>query len=367
MKFKLSREDLLKPLQFISGVVEKRPTLPVLSHLLLQIRRDKLVLVGTDLEVELRANLNIESEEEADITLPARKFNDICRSLPEGSQLEISIQDGKAVLRSGKSRFTLATLPATEFPLTDDLAGSFQLQLAQGKLKDLLERTAFCMAIQDVRYYLNGLLLEMKQGQLRTVSTDGHRLALSELEFSELAAEDRQVIIPRKSVSELMRLLDDSETALCELVLSSNQVQIQMDSMVLTSKLIDARYPDYERVIPSSTEQHISANRSDLLHALQRTAILSNEKYRVIRLQFSNNLLRATVNNPEQETAEEEIIVDYVGSEFEIGFNVAYLLDVLGTIKEDQVVLNLTGSSSSCLLHGYENTASRYVVMPMRL
>ncbi|PKM42807.1 MAG: DNA polymerase III subunit beta [Gammaproteobacteria bacterium HGW-Gammaproteobacteria-1] len=366
MKFTISREALLKPLQVVGGVVEKRQTLPILANVLIQVDKGKLTLTGTDLEVELTATALVENSVDGEITVPARKFSDICRALPDQATIEVSLDGDKALIRSGKSRFSLSTLPATEYPATEGVTGAFRLTLAQDVFKGLLEQTHFCMANQDVRYYLNGMLLEMKTGQLRTVATDGHRLAISEVDCPDVAGEERQVIIPRKGVLELSRLLGDGETT-CELVVSSNHIRVALGDIVMTSKLVDGRFPDYDRVVPKAGERQVTADRNLLRQALQRTSILSNEKYRGIRLQFEHNLLKATVNNPEQEEAEEEVEVEYDGSEFEIGFNVSYVLDALNVVKQDQVVLSMTDANSSCLIHGAGDSASRYVVMPMRL
>ncbi|GAB4296615.1 MAG: DNA polymerase III subunit beta [Thiohalomonadaceae bacterium] len=366
MKFTISREALLKPLQVVGGVVEKRQTLPILANVLVQVDKGKLTLTGTDLEVELTATVQLENGSDGEITLPARKFSDICRALPDQAVLDVTVDGDKALIRSGKSRFSLSTLPATEYPATEGVAGAFRLTMAQEALKGLLDQTHFCMANQDVRYYLNGMLLEMKGGQLRTVATDGHRLAISETDCPEVAGEERQVIIPRKGVLELIRLLGDGE-AQCELTVGSNHIRVALGDVVMTSKLVDGRFPDYERVIPKAGERVVTADRNLLRQALQRTSILSNEKYRGIRLQFEPNLLKATVNNPEQEEAEEEVEISYSGSEFEIGFNVSYLLDALNVVKQDQVVLNMTDANSSCLIYGQGDQSSRYVVMPMRL
>lgn len=366
MKFTISREALLNPLQIVGGVVEKRQTMLILANVLVQVAKGKLTLTGTDLEVELTATVQVENGSDGEITLPARKFSDICRALPEQAVLEVTVDGDKALIRSGKSRFTLSTLPATEYPLTEGVAGAFRFTMAQDVLKGLLDQTHFCMANQDVRYYLNGMLLEMKGGQLRTVATDGHRLAISEIDCPEVAGEERQVIIPRKGVLELNRLLGDGK-AQCELTVGSNHIRVALGDVVMTSKLVDGRFPDYEHVVPKAGERVVSADRNLLRQALQRTSILSNEKYRGIRLQFAPDLLKATVNNPEQEEAEEEVEISYSGSEFEIGFNVSYLLDALNVVKQDQVVLNMTDANSSCLIYGQGDQSSRYVVMPMRL
>lgn len=366
MKFTIGREALLKPLQIVSGVVEKRHTLPVLGNILMVLEGSKLTLTGTDLEVELRASTEVIDGTSGEITMPARKLLDICKSLSEGASISIDVSDGKALLRSGKSRFTLSTLPATEFPLTDSVVGVYEFSLPQDGLKRIIEQTQFCMANQDVRYYLNGLLIELSNGQLRAVATDGHRLALCETAADIDIGDKQQVIIPRKGVIELHRLLDQGDQP-CQVVLSSNYARVSIGDYVFLSKLIDGRFPDYERVLPANSDKHVVADRIHLKDALARAAILSNEKYRGIRLLLSSGTLKATVNNPDQEEAEEVIEVDYQGDELEIGFNVAYLLDALNAIKEEEAMVELSDSNSSCLIHGVADTSSRYVVMPMRL
>lgn len=366
MRFTIPREALLRPLQVVSGVVEKRQTLPVLSNVLVNVEPDRLTLTGTDLEVELTANVAIDAAEGGEVTLPARKFMDICRALPEGAQIAVTVDGEKAQIRSGKSRFTLATLPAAEFPATEAVAGAFEFEIAQGELRRLIEKTQFCMANQDVRYYLNGLLLEIRAGSLRTVATDGHRLALSDLAAEQTGTEQRQLIVPRKGVLELFRLLADSETP-CRIQMNSNHIKVDLGDVGFTSKLVDGRFPDYERVVPQGGDKVVQADRESLRQALARTAILSNEKYRGIRIQLSEGLLRAVVNNPEQEEAEEELEVEYRGGEFEIGFNVAYLLDAINAVEEEEVEIVLSDPNSSCLIRGVGNDESRYVVMPMRL
>jgi len=366
MKFTISREALLKPLQVVSGVVEKRQTLPVLSNILVETTENKLTLTGTDLEVELLAQVEIEGAAPGEITLPARKFMDICRTLPEGAELQVSVEDGKAVLRSGRSRFTLATLPATEFPAAENIAATFELDIAQPDLKKLVDQTQFCMANQDVRYYLNGLLFEIEHGKLRTVATDGHRLAMSELDHAVETGQKHQVIIPRKGVVELGRLLGEGDEP-ARVELNSNHIRIRLNDVTMTSKLIDGKFPDYERVIPRETPRTVVADRETLRQALVRASILSNEKYRGVRVQLEEDRLKALVHNPEQEEAEEEVSVEYRGEPFEIGFNVAYVLDALGAVKEEQVWLGLTDANSSALVRGVEDQSSQYVIMPMRL
>lgn len=366
MKFRVSRETLLKPLQVAGGVVERRQTLPILSNVLLQVTGDTLTMTGTDLEVELTASARITEGEPGEITLPARKFIDICRTLPEGAEIEVKVDEGKAVVRSGRSRFSLATLPANDFPATDGVSGGFEFTLRQSQLKTLIERTQFCMANQDVRYYLNGMLLEVDREVVRAVATDGHRLAYSEIGADVGVTVKHQVIVPRKGVGELGRLLGDKDEPV-EVRMNNNHLRLSFDGMVMTSKLIDGRFPDYERVIPRQSTKEVIADREPLRQALARAAILSNEKYRGVRIELSDGRLRALVSNPEQEEAEEEIEVDYRGDVFEIGFNVGYVLEALNAVKEDRVRIGLTDANSSCLLQGIDNTATRYVIMPMRL
>lgn len=366
MRFTITREALLKPLQVVSGVVEKRQTLPILSNVLVNVTQNRLTLTGTDLEVELTAATQLDNATDGEITLPARKFMDICRALPDQSNLEIILDNDRVSIRSGKSRFTLSTLPASDYPSTDAISGAYKFELPQNLFKQLIERTQFCMANQDVRYYLNGLLLEIDNDTLRTVATDGHRLAMSEA-LAELPATDKkQIIIPRKGVNELARLLEDTDEN-CLIKLNSNHIKIELADIVFTSKLIDGRFPDYERVIPKNGDKEVTANRHDLRQALVRTSILSNEKYRGIRLNFNNGLLKATVHNPEQEEAEEEIDINYSGSELEIGFNVSYLVDALNAVLQDEVSIILTDANSSCLIKGMGDDSAKYVVMPMRL
>ncbi len=366
MRFSISRDMLVKPLQIVSGVVEKRQTLPILSNILLQVSDDKLSMTGTDLEVELVASAPLANASPGEITLPGRKFMDICKALPDNAQIDITVDSDKAVLKAGKSRFTLSTLPASDYPATESIKGSQQFELAQKHLKSLIDQTQFSMANQDVRYYLNGLLLEIENGSIRMVATDGHRLALSELSTNIAIGDKRQVIIPRKGVMELSRLLATDES-LCTVQLNQNHIRVTLGDTIFTSKLVDGRFPDYERVIPKGGDKVIRANRLILKDGFQRTAILSNEKYRGIRLTFKNDTLLASVNNPEHEEAEDELPIEYHGGELEIGFNVSYLLDVLNVIKQEGVELILSDANSSCLIMGAGDTASRYVVMPMRL
>jgi len=369
MKFKVSRDTLLKSLNLVAGVVERRQTLPILANVLIVLEDDRLALTGTDLEVELVGRVQLtEAGANGEVTLPARKLADICKSLPEGSEIEFNIADNKATVKSGRSRFTLSTLPASEFPNVEDSIGTHNLTLKQGQLKRLIDRTAFAMAQQDVRYYLNGMLWELDSQRLRVVATDGHRLAMCTLpEKVDVKGEgDTQIIIPRKGVLELARLLLDEEADI-SIVLGSNHIRAVTDDFTFTSKLVDGKFPDYQRVLPRSPDKIVLGSRLDLRQAFTRTAILSNEKYRGVRLKLAKNSLDIVANNPEQEEAEETVSVDFSGSSLEIGFNVSYLLDVLGVLSGEQIKLSLADPNSSALLEESEEGDSLYVVMPMRL
>lgn len=366
MKFTVDRETLLKPLQQVIGVVERRQTLPVLGNLLMVASDKGLLITATDLEVEIQSHLDVAIEEPGEITLPARKLVDICKALPENASIQVSVKDQKAQIRSGKSRFTLATLPAADFPLVETIKGDCSFAMAQNKLKELIERTQFSMAQQDVRYYLNGLMLELARGRLRAVATDGHRLALCDMPVDITIADTRQVIVPRKGIQELMRLLESSDT-LIQVNVGTNHIGVSNADIRFTSKLVDGRFPDYDRVVPKGGDKLVLADRELLRQALSRTSILSNEKYRGIRLNLEKNIIKIQAHNPEQEEADEELEVEYKGGGLEIGFNVTYLLDVLASVRSENVEITLSDSNSSCLMREPGTEQYRYVVMPMRL
>ena len=333
--------------------------------MLLGARDNKLSVTGTDLEVELVATCAVSVQQPGDITVPGRKLLDIFRSLPEKVSVMLSTEGERVSVRAGRSRFTLSSLPASEFPLVEEINAQQTLTMPQGEFRRLIDKTHFAMAQQDVRYYLNGLLLETDGKALRAVATDGHRLALCETELSGKARTSQQVIVPRKGVLELQRILGTENNI--ELAVGTNHVRAQIGEIRFTSKLIDGRFPEYARVIPSNPPKTVEADRENLRQALQRTAILSNEKYRGIRLTARPDLLTLQAHNPEQEEAEDQVEVSYKGEEVEIGFNVNYLLDALSAIEGDKVQIGLTDSNSSCLIHAPGTMHTRYVVMPMRL
>jgi len=367
MKFVIQRETLLKPLQAIIGVVEKRHTMAVLANILINVKGQELRLTATDLEIEMISMVTLsQPAEEGSITVPARKILDICRSLPDSAMVEISSESAnKVTVKSGRSRFSLASLPAENFPSIDSNIGEIHVKLSQKAFASLLKHTYFAMAQQDVRYFLNGMLLEVSEHNLRTVATDGHRLAMAN-ESVKGYPNVTQVIVPRKAIVELMRLVEPTDEAI-ELIFGTSHIRAILPQFTFTSKLLDGRYPDYNRVIPSPGANVLLAGKDVLKQALSRTAILSNEKYRGVRLQFEGTLLKLMANNPEQEEAQDEIEVNYTGNDLEIGFNVSYLLDVLNAVDGEAVKMSLANANSSALIHDRDNDKNLYVVMPIRL
>jgi DNA polymerase-3 subunit beta len=365
MKFTATREALLKPLQAVIGVVERRQTMPILSNVLIIAKDSRLAVTATDLEVELVAEVDIDAESEGEITVSGRKLLDICKALPEGSKISVSLSGEKLSVKGGRSKFNLVTLPAAEFPVIEDIKAGQIITVSQASFGRLIEKTHFSMAQQDVRYYLNGMLLEAGGQYLRAVATDGHRLSLCQAELPGKELDEQQVIVPRKGVLELQRLMDGEGDLNIEL--GANHIRIQLDGIRFTSKLIDGRFPEYDRVIPKQSSNELKADRTEFKGALQRTAILSNEKYRGIRLIIQDSGVVLQAHNPEQEEAEEELNVEYSGEDIEIGFNVNYLLDALNAVEGDDVTLSVQDSNSSCLIREPDNDDCTFVVMPMRL
>ena len=366
MKFQIDKETLLNPLQQIIGAVEKRQTMPALSNVLIRTTENSLTLTATDLEIELVSQIGIIIDEPGEITVPARKLLDICKSLPNEAIIKFSVKDTKALVQSGRSRFSLTTLPANDFPALEAINSIYEFEITQKMLRDIIDKTAFAMAQQDVRYYLNGLMLEISSNYLRAVATDGHRLAYSEKETNADIADIKQVILPRKGVLELIRLLKDTDEKV-KIILGSNHLQVEFDQLRLTSKLIDGRFPDYNRVMPTDGDNIMIADREQLRQALMRASILSNEKYRGIRLILEKNLIKLQAQNPDHEEADIELEVDYSGDDIEIGFNVNYMLDVLNVTNSEMVQTALRDSNSSFLLTYPDQSDSKYVIMPMRL
>lgn len=365
MKIEIVRDTLLGAINAVIGVVERRQTLPILGNVCLVVDEEMLTIVATDLELQLTTRVPATVIAPGSVTIPARKLFDICRGLPEGGTIALSVNDGRATLASAGSRFVLSTLPSDEFPTLDIEEGSNTVEISQRALLRLIEKTHFAMAAQDVRYYLNGLCLHLSGDLLRAIATDGHRLALSECTLAK-RFDDRQVLVPRKGIQELQRLLEDVESTV-SLMLSDNQLALELDNTSFVCKLIDGRFPEYQRVIPEANGFALRGDRERVRQALSRAAILANEKFRGVRLQLGDGELRLQTHNPEHEEAEEVVEVEFSGDALEIGFNVTYLLDALGAMEGEGFELNLKASDASGLLTDPSDDSTRYVVMPMRL
>lgn len=361
---------MLSPLQHVVGAVERRQTSPVLGNVLIEAAEGYLTVTATDSEIEMQARIEMDTQQPGATTVPARKLLDICKNLPDSAKVDFSHSGDKAILKSGRSRFTLATLPANEFPIVDALVSPQKVTIVVEALHQCIRNTAFSMAQQDVRFYLNGLLLEIGSERLSCVATDGHRLAYAQCATDAEPDTPVRAIIPRKSVSELQRLLGSMDPAdMVELLVTAQHLQIQVGGVRISTKLIDGRFPDYNRVIPIDGNKELIIDCLSLKQCLTRASVLSNEKYRGVRVALETGLLTISSNNPDQEEAIDELEVDYSGESTEIGFNVTYLLDVLNALNTEQARLILKDGNSSALIIPQEsdNTDSKYVVMPMRL
>jgi DNA polymerase-3 subunit beta len=364
---KAKRDDLLAPLASVSGIIERRHTLPILSNVLIELAEGGLTFLATDIEIQISARTSLgASGEMRAVTVGARKLLDILRALPEGAETTLALQDKRMQLKAGRSRFSLQTLPAEDFPRLAKPAGEIaRFALPQKALRRLLGLVQYSMAQQDIRYYLNGLLMVVEDKQLKLVATDGHRLAYASL---ALAAEvpRQEVIIPRKTVLELSRLLGDSDADI-RVEVSSTQAGFVFGAIELVSKLVDGKFPDYTRVIPKEHKNRLQIDREALRQALQRAAILSNEKFRGVRWVLTDNNLKIVSSNAEQEEAVEELEVQYSGDALDIGFNVTYLLDVLNNVSGGTVEASFGDAASSTLISVPEEKDFKYVVMPMRI
>jgi len=366
---KTQRDMLLAPLQSVSGIVEKRHTLPILSNVLLEKKGENLTLMATDIEIQITTSTGgAIGDGDGAVTVGARKLQEILRSLPDTAEVSLNLDEKRLQVRAGKSRFTLQTLPAEDFPVMALSDGNLKkFTVTQKQFRQLLGQTQFSMAAQDVRYYLNGLLLLVDGSELRAVATDGHRLAYASMPLQEeVVATRHEFILPRKTVLELNRLLGDTEEPL-HIELASNQIRFQFGQINLVSKLIDGKFPDYERVIPATLKNIVSLNRTALLQSMVRAAILTNEKFRGVRLVLSTGSLKIMAANAEQEEAQEEIEIEYAGDAIDVGFNVSYLLDVLNNTSVETIEWGFNDANSSALLTIPGNDRFKYVVMPMRI
>lgn len=364
---KSQRDALLAPLQSVSGIVERRHTLPILSNVLLEKQGDNLTLIATDIEIQITTKSeNVGGNGDGAVTVAAKKLQDILRSLPDSAEITLDLEDKRLLVKAGKSRFSLQTLPADDFPRMAIAEGeSKSLTVTQKQFRYLIGKTQYAMATQDVRYYLNGLMLMVDGQELRCVATDGHRLAYNSMAI-EANLPRQEMILPRKTVLELNRLLADNEEPL-EITVGNNQIRFAFGHTVLVSKLIDGKFPDYERVIPAQLANHMTAERQTLHSAMSRAAILTNDKFRGVRIMLADNVLKIIAANAEQEEAQEEIEVKYEGAPMDVGFNVTYLLDVFNNLGGDEVQWSFNDANSSALISVPGNDRFKYVVMPMRI
>ena len=353
----------------VIGAIDNKQAMPILSNVLLQTKDNRLSVTGTDLEIELIGQSFLPSmqSDTTQLTVPARKLMDICKALPEEAAIELYQEKDRVILKSNRSRFTMSTMPATDFPSVESSEANLTFSVPQAELLTLLQRTSFAMAHQDVRYYLNGMLFEFADNTIRTVATDGHRLAMQQVSMPLSQDHRLQVIVPYKAIVELARLLKEPEQGI-EITVGNHHIRLVSSDFVFTTKLIEGRFPDYQRVIPKSGNKTIVVDRDELKQALMRTAILSNEKVRGVRFECRDGCLQLFSNNPEHEAAEETIDVDYQGEALDIAFNITYLLDALNVIQSGPVKLTLTDNNSSMRIDepGKEDSGT-FVVMPMRL
>jgi DNA polymerase-3 subunit beta len=370
MRFSVQREAFLKPLRSVAGVVERRHlhNLPILSHVLIAVDGDHFSLTTTDQEVELIAGGMLEkSAEPFQVTVPFRKLMDICRALPEDGLIEFTEEGDRVIIRSGRSRFALSTLPAADFPSLNENIGDVNFSLPTKALSDLLDSTCFAMADQDVRYYLNGMLIEVKEGRLFSVAADGHRLALNTVAVSGFEDKSLRIIVPRKGVLELQRILGEGDDEI-SLIIGSNHLRAVTGTVTLTTKLLEGRFPEYDRIIPKNGDKIVEGNRNEMKEAFHRAGALFSDKFRGVKLRLASGCLKILATNTEQDEVEEDIEVDYLGDDLEIGFNVKYLIDFLNVIQEDRVRFTFLDANSSAKVEGIGGKESSvYIIMPMRI
>ena len=368
MKFTTEKNEIVDALQMGASIAERRQTIPILANLRIVARDGKVEITATDLEIQIKTLTEVKKVvEEGEITVSARKMSELCRSLPDNEALEFDLNNGKLTVSSKNFHADFATISALDFPELESKEETNSLSISSSALQRLLNKTAFCMASQDVRYYLNGLLVEYKGGEVNAVATDGHRLALATSPLDKtITIDGERQILPRKAVLELSKILRQENEDI-KITFGNSSLSIQDENLDFSTKLIDGKFPDYEKVLPSGDPNSLEVSKESLQSALSRASVLSNEKYRGVRFALDKNTLKLTANNPEKESAEELLEVNYNGNPMEIGFNIGYLLDVLGTIETDNVELNFYGEESSCLIREPGNQAEVYVIMPMRL
>lgn len=366
MKWTIERDRLLKPLQMLSAPISSRPILPILSHILLEVSNQQLTLISTDLEIEMKTTLPLINQDlEGKITVPAKKLLDICKTLPSQSKLTLEVSENRFLISEEKNRFSLVTLPAIDYPNLETWNKIATIQIAQNKLKSLIESVQFSMANQDVRYYLNGILFEINSNVLTVVATDGHRLAINKMQLTQ-EMPDCYFILPRKSVVELIKLLSNQDSMM-QIELGKSHVRFHFEQFIFTSKLIDGRYPDYRRVLPVQPDKKLYCHRENLKKALTQVAILSNDKLKGVRFSLDQNHLKMTTNNQEREEAEVNLAVDFKHNPLEIGFNIQYLNEVLNYLQCETISFLITDSIASVQIQNPDDAELIYIIMPMRL
>lgn len=367
MNIKIDRAALLPTLTLVSSVVEKRQTLPILANLFFGMEDGRLTMVGTDLEVEISESLDNVSGDNGSFTVSTRKVLDICRMLPDDAVINFKSDGEKVIVTSGRSRYTLKVLPADEFPRIEASNWEERFKIKDVNLKSLLDKTAFAMAVQDVRYYLNGILFELGQNSLRAIATDGHRLAQSE-ESIELSVDAlRQIIVPRKAVGEISRFVGAGDDQDITVEISKNHLRLSRGNTALITKLIDGKFPEFKGVLETKMSANIAINRSEFIETLTRAAVLTTDRFKGVKIQLSDGTLSVTANNPEQEEALEEMAIDYSGDTIETGYNVSYLTDAAKVISGDSVNMNFQGNDGICILNQPGDDVSVWLVMPMRI
>ncbi len=366
MKFIINRETLLIPLQQIVGVIEKRQTIPVLANVLMVVSDDFLTLTGTDLEIQIVAKIGITEAQAGSITVPARKLLDLCRLLPSGSDIQLEQQNDKVKVLSNRSKFSLSCLPSEHYPEFAESEMEKQFTINAGKLKNALEKTIFCMANQDVRYYLNGLMLNISNNKFKLVASDGHRLSIFEDKLEHETGFEARIILPRKGVLELYRLLDNLEAELT-VMFSNNNIKITIGHLIFTAKLVDAKYPDFGKVFQQAFYEPISLPKLLLKDTLTRVAVLANEKFKGVTFDIAPGSMKISTHNPEHDEAEEDLTIDYQGELLSIAFNAQYLLDAVSNLDSDTAVLTIASNASSCFIDEPSQCEYKFIVMPMRL
>ena len=370
MIISIQREKLIDPLKQMVGVSEKKQTMPILGNVLLRSGGGLLLLVASDLEVEVSTSISHETEDKVDTTLPARKLLDILKSLPGSDLVKIEVNETKAVIKSGKSKFTLATLPGPQFPYKEEI-NEFKFTVSAPDLDGLIGQTGFSMATQDARHFLNGMFLEVSKNKLTVVATDGHRLSMSSAETKNPTDEPVSCIIPRKCITEIKRILTtfkDNKENMVEFMVTDREIIIKIDGFTVKSKLIEGNYPDYKKVFPESLPHKLTVNKQDLKSALQRMSILSNEQFKGVKLTLNKTDITLSTNNPSLEEGEDSIPCEYSGENFDIGFNLSYLLEVIDVISSDNIEIQLNNADSGCLISSNDEASmNKYIIMPMRV